>query len=197
MVGRAKTIPAGVVIEAKFTAKAPSFIKPSRQTGNRKVGVKYEEKAQKYIAQTLSKLNGIGEHLKSIPSPWIVFRSESDPADHVRYCQPDHLLIDEWQRKLTIIEIKLQHCLEAHAQIRLLYEPVLRKMYSGYSFAFIELVQWHDPHIGFPETYYFEPNITMAEVNKFGIHIWNPRYDKLSSAPATQSASSRSVPPLD
>jgi len=192
-------VPAGNVLEAKIASRPPRFIKPSVQTGNRKVGVKYEQKAQDYIQLQADKLDDQSPGVKVSHSPWLVFRSEGDQPDHVRYCQPDCLLIDEWQRKLTIIEIKLQHCVEAHDQVRKLYEPVLKLMYPDYLFAALELVQWHDPHINFPETYYFEPNIFEAQVNKFAIHIWNPRYDKLSVLPksiqAAPSTLAKKTPP--
>lgn len=190
---RIKIIPAGNVIEAKFAQRTPRFIRPKVQTGNRKVGVKYEAKAQGYIKKLVDEINGVSQNdIKSLVSPWLVFRAEGDRADHVRYCQPDHILIDEWHRKLTIIEIKLQHCVEAYDQVRKLYEPVLKVMYPDHLFSAIELVQWHDPHIAFPETYYFEPNIFEARVNGFAIHIWNPRYDKTASSTLGNKLSSLS-----
>lgn len=192
---RNKTIPAGKVVEAKLASHAPSFIRPSKMSESRKAGLRYESKAQNHLKQIVDLAMKLNPKLRSLPAPWLVFRSESDPMDFVRYCQPDHVLFDDEQMKLTIIEIKLQHCLEAYEQVRLLYEPVLRFMYPAYEIAAIELVLWHDPHVQFPERFYFEPNILLAEAGKFGIHIWNPRYDKSKSS-ASATRPTNSSPPL-
>lgn len=164
------------MVEVKLATRPPKFIRPTKQTGNRKVGLRYEAKAQGYILRCLEE--SVGSEVKAIIAPWFVFRSEGDRADHVRYCQPDAILFDAWERKLTIIEIKLQHCIETYNQVRKLYEPVVSAMYPEYSIAAVELVQWYDPHIVFPETYYFEPDILQAQAHKLAVHIWNPRYDK-------------------
>lgn len=194
-------IPAGNVVEAKYASRAPLFKLPDNMTLARKQGVKYEAKAQDYIANCVAKVGEPSPHLKLIQSPWLVFRSEHDRPDYERYCQPDAIIIDEWQRKLTIVEVKLQHCIDAHFQIRQLYEPVLRKMYPGYEFAAVELVQWHDPHVAWPEVWYFCENILHAEINRIGVHMWNPRYDKRMKKGVeerTPAVAARSnVPPLD
>jgi hypothetical protein len=188
MLNRITCVPAGKVIEAKFATHAPKFARPTKQTGNRRVGVLYEKKAQGYLLRKLEKIRGEGNpHISIKASPWIVFRSEGDAQSHVRYCQPDCLIFDDWERRLIIVEIKLQHCTEAYNQVRKLYEPVINNMYPNYGIAAVELVQWHDPHITFPETYYFEPDLFQAQINRFAIHIWNPRYDKLSALPTQQN----------
>lgn len=183
---RPSCIPAGVVVEANFASKPPRFVKPTKQTSARRAGLIYERKAQGYILRKLEEVPN--KHRRVTPSPWIVFRSKGDGPNQVRYCQPDCLIFDGWERKITIVEIKLQHCAEAYNQVRKLYEPVLKVMYPNYQFAALELVQWFDPHIPFVETYYFEPHICDAETNRFAIHIWNPRYDKQrrSTQPSNQ-----------
>lgn len=169
-------VPAGNVLEARYASHAPKFIKPTKQNRTRRAGVLYEEKAQGYVLRCVAETHS--EHLTIQRSPWLAFRSEGDREDQVRFCQPDCLIFDSWERKLTIIEIKLQHCSEAFDQVRKLYEPVLKIMFPNHLIAALELVQWHDPHVVFPETYYLEPNILLSQANRFGIHIWNPRYDK-------------------
>lgn len=183
-------IPAGEVIEARFSDHTPKFIKPVKQTSNRKVGLKYEEKALKYIDKTLSTQVSI----KAIKSQWLWFRSKGDQPGIVRYCQPDCLLIDEWQKKITIVEIKLQHCDQAQKQIRLLYEPVLKFIYPDYEFSALELVHWFDPHVKFVETYYIEPNILQVRPDRFGIHIWSSRHGDIYTALPAQETGS--TPPL-
>lgn len=169
-------IPAGRVREAKFAEFPPQFIKPVKQTGVKRTGVLYEKKAQLYIEREIAR-HGKVAAIEIMFSPWITFASESDRPGAVRYCQPDCLLLEHENFKITIIETKLQHCREAYNQIRLLYEPVVRFMFPDYEVAALELVQWHDPHINFPEKYYYEPTLTNAEAGKFAVHIWNPRYD--------------------
>jgi len=198
---RNKTIPAGKVVEAKLASHAPSFIRPSKMSESRKAGLRYEAKAQIQIEKVVELARTVNPQIKALQSPWLVFRAEQDAPDFVRYCQPDTLIFDDEALKLTIIEIKLQHCLEAYEQVRLLYEPVLRFMYPQYEIAAIEWVLWHDPHVQFPERFYFEPNVIQAEPGKFGIHIWNPRYDKTKSAntsntPASATRPTNRTPPL-
>ena len=169
-------IPAGIVREARF-CEPPSFIgKPTKSTGARRTGQVYENKAQEYIAREV-RMQSAG--VKIVRSPWIAFASEGDKPGTVRYCQPDCLLVDEKARKLTAIEIKLQHCYEAYTQLRKLYEPVLRFMFPQFAFAAVELVQWHEPHVVFPEKYYHEEKLVNAEPGRIAIHIWNPRYDPI------------------
>jgi len=169
-------IPAGTVREAKFSVAPPAFIKPTKSTGARRTGEIYESKAQEFIVR---EVQACSSALEIIRSPWIEFASEGDKPGEVRYCQPDCLLVDKTSGKLTAIEIKLQHCYEAYIQLRRLYEPVLRFMFPDFAFAAVELVQWHDPHIVFPEKYYYEEKLANAEPGRLALHIWNPRYDPL------------------
>lgn len=168
-------VPAGIVREAKFVP-TPQFIKPIKATGARRTGVLYEKKAQEYIAREV----GLSDRpVEVFSARWIAFASEGDPAGTIRYCQPDCVLVEREARKITAIEIKLQHCYEAYKQLRKLYEPVLRFMFPEFAFAAVELVQWHEPHVVFPEKYYHEAKLTNAEPGRIALHIWNPRYDPL------------------
>jgi len=169
-------IPAGIVREASFCSP-PSFIgKPTKSTGAIRTGQLYEAKAQEYITR---KCEAASPAVEIIRSPWIAFASEGDKPGEIRYCQPDCLLVDREARKITAIEIKLQHCYEAYLQLRKLYEPVLRFMFPEFAFAAVELVQWHEPHVVFPEKYYHEEKLVDAEPGRLALHIGNPRYDPL------------------
>lgn len=170
-------IPAGIVREANFSVAPPAFIKPTKSTGARRTGEVYESKAQEYITR---ELRHVVRPVEVIRSPWIEFASEGDKPNTVRYCQPDCLLVDKEARKVTAIEIKLQHCYEAYVQLRKLYEPVLRFLFPDFTFAAVELVQWHDAHIVFPEKYYYEEKLVDARAGKLALHIWNPRYDPIA-----------------
>lgn len=193
MLGRPGCIPAGEVIEANFASSAPRFIKPTKQTGSRRAGVVYETKAQGYILRKLEEKFGRQIEIKA--SPWIRFKSRGDEPGQVRYCQPDCVFFDEWERKITIVEIKLQHCIEAYNQVRKLYEPVLTFMFPKYLVSALEIVQWHDPHTQFPEIYYFEPDIFQSQAHRFAVHIWNPRYDNIP-APSTRQSTPVFLPKL-
>lgn len=174
-------IPAGIVREAVFSVAPPAFIKPTKSTGARRTGEVYESKAQEYIVRQVDPdARATDWPIEIIRSPWIEFASEGDKSGTVRYCQPDCLLVDREACKVTAIEIKLQHCYEAYVQLRKLYEPVLRFMFPQYAFAAVELVQWHDAHVVFPEKYYYEEKLANAEKGRLALHIWNPRYDPLS-----------------
>lgn len=187
-------IPAGNVISAYFTFTVPKFIKPEKQTGSRRAGELYEKKTQGYLLRKLEENDPKDTRLEF--SRWMCFRSEGDPQDRSRYCQPDCLIFNEWEKKITIVETKLQHCTEAYDQVRKLYEPVLKFMFPDYGICAIELCSWFDPHITFPEEYYLEQNIFEAQINRFGVHIWNPRYDRTDYSPASPTRQKISSPSL-
>jgi hypothetical protein len=168
--------PAGEVEYAAFAANPPPFISTSHKpifTKTQKDGLRYEARAQGYV----EKLCGKFDNLRSICNPWVLFHSLSDGPTRIQFCQPDCLVVDSVNKKLTIIECKLSHTPDSWKQIRQLYEPVLKCIpeFRGYSFAAIEMCKWFDPHKGFPETYYYAENVLEAIENRFGIHIYKPR----------------------
>ena len=91
-------------------------------------------------------------------------------------CQPDGLLIDIPEGRITIIEIKLQHTPAAWWQLEMLYAPVLSSLFAGgkFDFCLVEAVKWLDPSVPFPVTFQKLPDITFAEPGRFGVHICNP-----------------------
>lgn len=195
-----KIVPAGNVLEAKFASGVPSFIRPTNYTGSRLLGKKYEEKALSYLQRCAQKDLDFALKSEYLVGPWLIYNSQGDSADYVRYCQPDFLLKDHWQKKITIVEVKLQHCIEAYEQLTKLYKPVVQKIFPNYDISLCEVVQWYDPHIRFPETFYFEEHPLRCEIDKIAIHIYNPRYDPLAKKgsskkePASATQLNRSPP---
>lgn len=170
-----KFIPAGFVVWASFFPGEPEFTKGAKPRGARADGVRYERKAQEYLAKHVPE----GSQLELLSSPWLVFKSGSREARD-RFCQPDALLINSEAKHITIVEIKLQHTAFAWWQVRQLYEPVLRRVYTNYTFSALEIVKWLDPSIAFPETFYYAKSVLdRGEDNesksKFGVHIFDPR----------------------
>lgn len=177
-----KFIPAGFVVWAQFFPGEPEFTKGSKPRGSRADGVRYEAKAQEYLRKTLAPAtegSDSSQSLELLSSPWLVYKSGNREARD-RFCQPDALLINSERKHITIVEIKLQHTAAAWWQVRQLYEPVLRRIYTNYSFSALEIVKWLDPSVAFPETFYYAKSpLDRGEDNesksKFGVHIFDPR----------------------
>jgi hypothetical protein len=161
-----KFSPPMAVHSARFTPP-PEFAvaRKKRRSGARRQGQVYEEKVQKYLQFQFE------DHY--VPSPWIVF-SEGASAQR-RFCQPDGLLFSLPRRKMTIIEIKLRHTVEAFYQTRLLYLPVLQTMFPSeiWEIAICEVCKWYDPGEFFPESPQMLRRIEEAQPGRFGVHIWN------------------------
>lgn len=170
-----KFLPAGFVVWAQFFPGEPPFTKSSKPRGSRADGVRYETKTQEYLKQTVAKEEG----LELIQSPWLVFKSGSRDARD-RFCQPDSLIVNKEAKHITIVEVKLQHTSFAWWQVRQLYEPVLRRIYTNHTFSALEIVKWLDPSVAFPETFYYAKSpLDRGEENesksRFGVHIFDPR----------------------
>lgn len=164
--------PAGDVSFASFAAEPPMFTNNKVSlTKVQKDGIRYEKRAQAYLAD----LCRASEEFVCLCNPWIIFGRKGESPTVLNICQPDCLVINRNARKLIIVEAKLSHTPDSWKQLRQLYEPVARKMYPGWSFALLEICKWFDPHIGYPETYYYAENVLEAEQDKIGIHIYKPR----------------------
>lgn len=91
-----------------------------------------------------------------------------------RYCQPDGILFDFYNRKITVVEVKLQHTADAWWQLKHLYIPVLTKVFPPdiWEYAMVEVVKWYDRAIPFPEPVKLVSNIQSLSCGEFGVHIW-------------------------
>lgn len=140
-------------------------------TGAKRQGINYEKRAQEYIETTLDKNEHNKKRLEYLRSPWLIFKTLAS-GDRLQYCQPDGVLLHRDALRGLIIEIKLQHTTEAYYQTRHLYQPVLEKIFPGFSFSILEVVKWLDPHIKFPEPFVYAETL-LHFGHKFGVHIYN------------------------
>lgn len=153
-------------------APEPTFTAQPRVTGKKRQGINYEKKAQDYVEFSLAQRRLSAGNLQYLRSPWLCYRIVG--RQDIFYCQPDGIILDSEQRKLVILEMKLSHTAHAWYQIRKLYQPVLSLIYPDYSMAALEIVRWLDPHVPFPETFKFVDDVVWFDVEKFGVHIFNP-----------------------
>lgn len=132
--------------------------------GIRRKGVKYEERAHKYIKSIYGDAY--------IQSPWFQYQEKEEVR--VRYCQPDGLLYDYKLRRVVIVEIKLRHTEKAWWQLRHKYGPIIHCVFPWIEIAYVEFVQWFDVGIPFPEAVNLRPAIRMAKPNEIQVTIWKP-----------------------
>jgi hypothetical protein len=128
------------------------------------MGLRYERRAQEYLLEVYPD--------SYVPSPWIAFRLRYEPL--LRYCQPDGLLVDIEQGRVTIIEIKYRHMVEAYVQLTGIYDPVVKKLFPGWDVRHVEMARWYDPGTAFPVPVQLLSCIDLAAKGRFGVHIWNP-----------------------
>lgn len=92
----------------------------------------------------------------------------------MRWCQPDGLLIDPWEGKIILVEVKYQHTPDAWWQLRRLYGPVVEYLFPNYSIQAVEICKWFDPATLFPEQVAMLPDPCLAAEDRIGVHIWKP-----------------------
>lgn len=126
--------------------------------------MKYELRAQEYLNECYGR--------RYIPSPWFQYQEVAE--SRVRYCQPDGLLFSPDLSRLTIVEIKLKHTEKAWWQLRHKYGPILADIYPWMELSFVELVQWYDMAIPFPELVKLRPAVGMAKTGEIQVTIWKP-----------------------
>lgn len=163
-----KFLPARDVTAVKVMEKAPSFIVRTKAKGKRRAGLIYEDKAITYLGEKSDFF---------FPGPWLAFTARG--SQRVRWCQPDGIIFDFVQGRITIVEVKLRHTVQAWWQLRQLYEPVVRKLFEAAEakFSVLEVTQSIDPHLAFPEHFHFARDPAAVRDGAFGVHIYNPRRD--------------------
>ena len=153
---------AGVVVSAKYLAAGVHFASGNSRAFDSKAkkwGREYEAKAQAALARDF------GDAYRA--NPWIEFR---DARGARRICQPDGVL--RINGRVFLIEIKVRHCVDAWQQLRLLYEPVLRKIHPRDSIACVELTRRYDPAVVFPEPARVIERISDACAGAFSVCEW-------------------------
>lgn len=153
-------IPAGKIQAAKIVP-VPEFAKIKRYTGTRAEGVRFERKMQDSF---------LARFPDYVPGFWIKFISEGK----IRWCQPDGVHFNLMQGVITVVEFKLQHTSDAWWQTKLLYAPVLQKLFPEqlWQFEFLEVVRWYNPDVKFPEPVRLVRDPFQRE-SAFKIHIGN------------------------
>lgn len=168
--------PAGEVLFAQFAAKEPLFTQTKIQlTETQKQGLRYEKRVQEHLRELCLKTVPALDGWKCLCNQWLLYRSRHMDATALAVCQPDCLLINHDRKKVIIAECKLSHTGDSWKQLRQLYEPVVRKIFPSSEISLIEICKWFDPHSPFPESFYYEENILMAQAGRIAIHIYKPR----------------------
>ena len=157
--------PAGVEVNWASFAKKPPFPEAAPKRGAKRRGYLYELKAQKYLMKVFGKWYW--------PSPWIAYRA--DGQGRTRYCQPDGIHFDPEAGRITVVEVKYSHTLDAYFQLQEKYLPVLQHMFpasKGWEFCALEVVRWFDPLVKFPHGFQLAKNPRALKPGVIGVHIY-------------------------
>jgi hypothetical protein len=88
-----------------------------------------------------------------------------------RFCIPDGVFV--FENEVVVVEIKLQHTLQAWFQITKLYFPVLEKAFN-LPVRGVEVVRWFNKEIRFPSELLVVPDLRtfLQAKNKLGVCLW-------------------------
>lgn len=163
---------------ANYASNEPKFLETNKNSFTRaqKEGIKYEKKVHSYLDELV--LTEPNSEFVVKHNPWLIYRTNDDPVNRIRFCQPDAMIISEKNLSIILVEIKYQHTNEAWKQLRLLYEPIVRFIHRPYHISCLEICRWFDPHIFFNEHFYYNENPLRAITNQLGVHIYRPRKEK-------------------
>lgn len=124
-----RTPPKIQVESARFSSR-PGFIPYNKARGAKARGLRYEASIVKWLDEEFS------GSWDTFPGQWLSY-TNSFGVDH--YCQPDWFAVnfDRWE--VLIVEVKLTRVSKAWWQLNELYKPVLKKMFSAFDFACLEI----------------------------------------------------------
>lgn len=150
---------------ARLANTSPPFAaRQPRRRGRRAMGLKYERKVHEHLSGLY------GEAY--LPSPWFQFVEAAVPR--MQWCQPDGLLIDFDTGRITIVEVKYQHTIDAWWQLQR-YLSIVREVFgSGWSYSLCEVVKWYDCAIQFPEPIQLLAELQRSKAGTLHVHIWKP-----------------------
>lgn len=154
-------LPKGGITCAWRAAEVPFAGKRSRHSGAQKAGLAYQKRIGKWILGNLCNFD-------LIPSPWFAY---CDSSNKRRYCQPDFILLDEPNKTIIIVEVKITWTSSAWFQLRCLYEPVLRTVYEGWTVIPLVISRSYDPALPKQEEPRFCNDLTNAAPNQFNVLI--------------------------
>lgn len=72
------------------------------------------------------------------------------------------------------MEIKLKHIADAWFQLRQKYVPLIEYTFPWMEVAVVEVVQWYDVSLPFPEVIDLRPDLRLARPDGFQVTIWKP-----------------------
>lgn len=147
----------------------PSFRTPTRKSGAKWQGVKYERKVQAHL---------VAKYATYVPSLWFLYYTEG--LSRVRWCQPDGLHFDFKKGIITIVEVKYCHTPDAYFQLKELYLPVVQAAFGTelWEYRLLEWVRWYDPVVNFPGRHFLRPELELVKDNEIGVKIWSPTRNK-------------------
>ncbi len=150
---------------ARLADSIPPFAQHRpRRKGRRAQGIRYEARMHEHFIERFGD--------SYIASPWFQYIAGDEGT--LRWCQPDALLIDFPRGKITIVEAKYQHTLDAWYQLYR-YLTVVRAVFGeGFSYALCEVVKWYDCAIRLPEPVVLLPDLARSRLGVFQVHIWKP-----------------------
>lgn len=136
-----------------------------RRRGRRAQGIRYEASVHSHFTHLFGD--------SYIASPWFQFIEGG--GEGLRWCQPDALLIDFSSGRITIVEVKYQHTVDAWYQLYR-YLTVVRAVFGeSFSYALCEVVKWYDCAVQFPEPVCLLPSLDQSRKGVFQVHILKPR----------------------
>lgn len=151
----------------RFVKDVPFTLRTARK-GVKADGVRYERKVQTYLESVFGD--------RYVPSPWIAF----DQNGRRRFCQPDGLIFDIPNGRITIVEIKLRHTYRAYQQLARVYFPLLSRMFptDKWRFELVEVVKWYDCNEPFGGAHFLQSDIAHGRdylcTQEIGVNILWP-----------------------
>lgn len=80
--------------------------------------------------------------------------------------------------RLTIIEVKLRHTVDAWYQLHQLYLPVVAEAFPGFRIKVLEICKWYDPSVKLPGNFEIVRDLEgyeVREVSKYGVWVFTDR----------------------
>lgn len=144
----------------------PPFVKKRRRRGRMGVGLRYEAKVQKHLLDIYG--------YEYVPGPWFKYTVKERPRV-INYAQPDGLLIQPLRGRVTIVEIKYNHCVESYFQLVDKYLPLVKALFGkDWEFPLITVVKWYDRDTGYPADIRLCKDIEQCDTREIGVHICRP-----------------------
>lgn len=153
--------PSGTVRYAMLCHE-PSFATKLRHSSNPvyAAGQRYEARVHARLRELFPAMYASGV--------WFAFSG----AGGMRYCQADGLLFDFRRGRITIVEVKVHHCLRAYQQLVQLYQPVVRSCFGeNWHISVLEICRWYDPAIALPVPVRLHADIGRCREDEFSVHI--------------------------